>query len=492
MGTGKIVLKKGNTRIGTDEYFALARETDGELAEKDWVYTELRGHNFTPRTGYKFGHHFRVYCGKNIHSDMLVHAVEKEASLPMSVISRSARMAHSVKKKMLFGAVHTNGIRSQQSGSSSAARYVLSVPSAEIVYRPSSSPTMIRPGCAGRPPSWADDIAGKKQRHQNEQGRDQNFSIHRHHKGSLLKVRPVPFSIYRAYPDGCQMLANHRHHATLYVTVTNNLSWLYLACETQVRMYEKYPSYCDIPGGIRLPTHHRSRSRWAAPRLQSGEVTYDAPVQGTITNEAFSQDWTFTSAAADRISVRVERLDGNLVPSVTILDNNQQEVAQSYGSDNTYAAAEIPDFTLPLANTYTIRVGRQDADSGTTTGNYQLTVTALGAGEDNPNNTTVIGPVTFDTPVTGEVTGQHWWNLYTLDGEAGQLHPGHLPADQRELGAGSVAAHSNGQDLTRAAMPPIPKDPPRLPASNFPIPDNTESRHCVNRASAARRPAGMN
>jgi tRNA-intron endonuclease len=111
MGKGKIVLKKENILVRTDEYFALARETDGELAGKDKVYTELRGHNFTPRTGYKFGHHFRVYCGKNVHSDMLVHAVEKEASLPMSVISRSVRMAHSVKKKMLFGAVHTTGIQ---------------------------------------------------------------------------------------------------------------------------------------------------------------------------------------------------------------------------------------------------------------------------------------------------------------------------------------------------------------------------------------------
>jgi tRNA-intron endonuclease len=111
MGKGKIVLKKENILVSTDEYFALARETDGELAGKDKVYTELRGHDFTPRTGYKFGHHFRVYCGKNVHSDMLVHAVEKEASLPMSVISRSVRMAHSVKKKMLFGAVHTTGIQ---------------------------------------------------------------------------------------------------------------------------------------------------------------------------------------------------------------------------------------------------------------------------------------------------------------------------------------------------------------------------------------------
>jgi len=111
MGIGKIALKSEDNLVMTGEYFALARETDGELAEKDKVYTELRGHNFTPRTGYKFGHHFRVYCGKNVHSDMLVHAVEKEASLPMSVISRSVRMAHSVKKKMLFGAVHTTGIQ---------------------------------------------------------------------------------------------------------------------------------------------------------------------------------------------------------------------------------------------------------------------------------------------------------------------------------------------------------------------------------------------
>ena len=75
-----------------------------ELAGKHAVYTELRDHKFTPRTGYKFGHHFRVYSGTNVHSDLLVHAVEKEATLPMSLISRSVRMAHSVKKKMLFGA----------------------------------------------------------------------------------------------------------------------------------------------------------------------------------------------------------------------------------------------------------------------------------------------------------------------------------------------------------------------------------------------------
>ena len=111
MDTGCVTLTKDTRLVSPPDYFADASSADGELAEKSKVYTELRRHGLTPRTGYKFGHHFRVYCGKNVHSDLLVHAIEKEAVLPMSVISRSVRMAHSVKKKMLFGCVHTTGIQ---------------------------------------------------------------------------------------------------------------------------------------------------------------------------------------------------------------------------------------------------------------------------------------------------------------------------------------------------------------------------------------------
>ncbi len=111
MDAGILHVKKDGTQITPKEYFAFASDSDPELSSKDKVYTELRRHDFIPRTGYKFGHHFRVYCGKNVHSDLLVHAIEKEAVMPMSVISRSVRMAHSVKKKMLFGCVHTTGIQ---------------------------------------------------------------------------------------------------------------------------------------------------------------------------------------------------------------------------------------------------------------------------------------------------------------------------------------------------------------------------------------------
>lgn len=111
MGQGVITLEDTGSTVSHDDFFALATGSDRELAGKLAVYTELRAHGFTPRTGYKFGHHFRVYCRKSAHSDLLVQAVEKEAELPMSLISRSVRMAHSVKKKMFFGTVHSSGIQ---------------------------------------------------------------------------------------------------------------------------------------------------------------------------------------------------------------------------------------------------------------------------------------------------------------------------------------------------------------------------------------------
>jgi hypothetical protein len=179
------------------------------------------------------------------------------------------------------------------------------------------------------------------------------------------------------------------------------------------------------------------------------EVTYDTPVQGALDNQTPSQSWTLTAQAADRIDVRVERQDGNLIPDVTVLDSSNQPVGQSYGADNTYAVAEIDNLTLPAAGTYTIQVDRDGGESGTTTGAYSLTLTALGVGEDHPNNTAVVGPITYDTPVQGEVTGTHWSNVYTFDGEEGD----YIQLTEQRL-SGTLSPEvwlvdNNGQTLTQ-------------------------------------------
>ncbi|MDD1716227.1 MAG: tRNA-intron lyase [Methanolinea sp.] len=111
MRSGKLTLASEGQPVTADAYFDLISAGDPDLPGKLRVYEDLRNHGYVPRTGYKFGHHFRVYTGKKVHSEMLVQALSQGAALPMNSISRSVRLAHSVKKKMLFGCEHTSGIQ---------------------------------------------------------------------------------------------------------------------------------------------------------------------------------------------------------------------------------------------------------------------------------------------------------------------------------------------------------------------------------------------
>ena len=105
-----ITLTSPEGLIPADDYYHLVHETDAELPEKYIVYCDLKKQGYIPKTGYKFGHHFRVYAEIKTHSEMLVQAIPNGLSLVMNSISRSVRMAHSVRKKMLFACLHDDGI----------------------------------------------------------------------------------------------------------------------------------------------------------------------------------------------------------------------------------------------------------------------------------------------------------------------------------------------------------------------------------------------
>lgn len=179
-----------------------------------------------------------------------------------------------------------------------------------------------------------------------------------------------------------------------------------------------------------------------------GSVTYDAPVEGTITPEAVQQDWTFAAEGADRIAVQVDRLDGNLIPQVQVLDSAGTVLADSYRSDETYAAAEIDGFTLPQAASYTIRVLRVNGPDGVTSGMYRLSVTPLGVGETHPNNTAPLGDILYDAPASGEITPLHWWHLYSFTGDEGDLVVLSARRVSGTLIPEVILLDNNGQELT--------------------------------------------
>ena len=152
---------------------------------------------------------------------------------------------------------------------------------------------------------------------------------------------------------------------------------------------------------------------------QIGPLSYGTPVTGSIDDTNFQQSWPLSIASGDRVQVTVTRTSGNLIPDVQILDASGSAVAQSYGADRTYATAQIEDSTLPAAGDYTVQVSRNNGENGKSTGGYSLVVTPLGTAPDNPNNLTPLGEVEADTPITGEITATHWYDLYAYNAQAG-------------------------------------------------------------------------
>jgi tRNA-intron endonuclease, archaea type len=111
MRQGCLAVTECGRPVAPDTFQDAVAEKDVEIREKEQVFSDLRQKGYIPRTGYKFGHHFRVYSGKKTHSEMLVHAVASGTTMPMSTVSRSVRLAHSVKKKMLFACLSNTDIR---------------------------------------------------------------------------------------------------------------------------------------------------------------------------------------------------------------------------------------------------------------------------------------------------------------------------------------------------------------------------------------------
>jgi tRNA-intron endonuclease len=84
---------------------AKAIQPDFELRLR--AYEDLTGRGVISKTGFKYGAHFRAYEGdpEVHHAKYLVHVVPKGHRGAWPEISRAVRLAHGVKKQILFGEV---------------------------------------------------------------------------------------------------------------------------------------------------------------------------------------------------------------------------------------------------------------------------------------------------------------------------------------------------------------------------------------------------
>jgi tRNA-intron endonuclease len=96
-----------NRRFTTLQFIRRAKAIEPEFAMKLDVYADLRDRGFVVKTGFKFGSHFRAYeqiedVDRIPHSKYLVHAIPKDFIVMLPEMSRAIRLAHGVRKRMIF------------------------------------------------------------------------------------------------------------------------------------------------------------------------------------------------------------------------------------------------------------------------------------------------------------------------------------------------------------------------------------------------------
>ena len=84
-----------------------ARAAQPDFALRLRAYEDLTGRGVITKTGFKYGAHFRAYEGdpEVHHAKYLVHVVPRGHRGAWPEISRAVRLAHGVKKQILFGEV---------------------------------------------------------------------------------------------------------------------------------------------------------------------------------------------------------------------------------------------------------------------------------------------------------------------------------------------------------------------------------------------------
>ncbi len=95
-------------RLDFGDFSRLASDIESDFMIKLAVYRELRNNGLVPKTGFKFGTHFRVYksfdeISSLSHSDYLVHAIDNNHVFSLLQLSRAVRLANSVRKEMIYG-----------------------------------------------------------------------------------------------------------------------------------------------------------------------------------------------------------------------------------------------------------------------------------------------------------------------------------------------------------------------------------------------------
>ena len=107
--------------------------------------------------------------------------------------------------------------------------------------------------------------------------------------------------------------------------------------------------------------------------LRSRGIEYNETVDGTLDDSSFAVIWHFEGTAGDEIAVDIQTISGDLDTVLVLIGPDGYELAYNDDTDRSFDARIA--LVLPYTGEYQIVAMRYQSSEGTTSGDYELTLT---------------------------------------------------------------------------------------------------------------------
>lgn len=111
---GALTIRRGagdGPEVGAKDLWSEASASQPDLELRLAAYAAMRDRRLVPKTGFKYGVHFRVYTSgqPRAHARFLVHAIDETKAMAWPELSRAVRLAHGVRKHLALALVDSRG-----------------------------------------------------------------------------------------------------------------------------------------------------------------------------------------------------------------------------------------------------------------------------------------------------------------------------------------------------------------------------------------------
>ena len=99
-------------RLSIKKLIDKIKKSQPDINDRLIIYKDLKKRGLIPKTGFKFGAHFRAYAKRpgETHAEYLLHIVKSNFKSVWAEMSRAVRLAHSVNKEIVFARIDGKNI----------------------------------------------------------------------------------------------------------------------------------------------------------------------------------------------------------------------------------------------------------------------------------------------------------------------------------------------------------------------------------------------